>query len=245
MNDSHSQLVYRYYIILLIIIINTPDSAAQIGLQAPDHSPRMSPDSSNVFYGKPILPLRNWNDRSDQFLQLKQGSDDIDISVYISPNILPRDPFKIDLRGTSNYVPRMVRDELNLIMNRPKDNAFVPVLPAAYLALQLASKYLLVRKKTEITYLDIERGKEGIPLLEELWKQSPQTLTELYNKQLLRDKYTMVELQKLVEILIENKLVKRKLIENAETKYFFALDKFQYDQLVERGRTEQPSLNIK
>ena len=50
--------------------------------------------------------------------------------------------------------------------------------------------------------------------MEELWKEYPQTMTELYKKERLKDKYTMLELQRLIEILADNKLVKRKLVEN-------------------------------
>jgi hypothetical protein len=51
----------------------------------------------------------------------------------------------------------------------------------------------------------------------------------------------MLELQRLVDILIENKLVKRKLIEKSETQYFYALDEIRYDQFVERFKIEQSS----
>jgi hypothetical protein len=133
----------------------------------------------------------------------------------------------------------MVRDELNLIMNRPRDNAFVPILPVAYLALQLASKYLIVQQKTEITVTDVKNAEAGYPILEELWKKNPQTLSELYQTDSLQKKYTMLELQRLVGILVDNKLVKRKLVENSETQFFYALEKMRYDQLAEQIKMEK------
>jgi len=238
MNKNRVRLIHVLLILIVYGLIGIPASSAQIGIQIPVYTIQTHSDSSMVSYSKPVLPLRNWQDHSDKYFQLKQENSQLDISLYISPTILPRDPFKVDMRGTSNYVPRMVRDELNLIMNRPRDNAFVPILPAAFLALQLASKYLLVQKKTEITFQDIENGKDGVPLLKELWTDNPQTLTELYKKPDIKENYTMLELQKLVKILIDNKLVKRKLIENSETKYFYALDKIKYEQLIEKVRKD-------
>jgi len=143
------------------------------------------------------------------------------------------------VRGSSYYVPRMVRDELNLMMNRPRESAFMPILPAAFLALQLAGKYLLIQKKTEISTQDIENGQEGFPVLSELWKENPQTASQLYKKEQLRQDYTMVELQRLINVLIDNKLIKRKLIESGESQYFYALEKKRYFQLIERSNAEK------
>jgi hypothetical protein len=133
----------------------------------------------------------------------------------------------------------MVRDELNLIMNRPRDNAFLPILPVAFLAIQLASQYLIVQQKTEITVTDVKNAEEGYPILERLWKKNPQTLSELYQSDSLQDKYSMLELQRLMGILVDNKLVKRKLVEKSETQFFYALEKMRYDQLAEQVKIEK------
>ena len=55
----------------------------------------------------------------------------------------------------------------------------------------------------------------------------------------IKDNYTMIELQRLIDILIDNKVVKRKLIEKSETQYFYALEKKKYFKLIERGKTEK------
>jgi hypothetical protein len=217
------------------------NSLAQVGIKTPLYNTSAHSDSSRIGFSKPVLPLRNWHDPSDHYFNLRHNDSGLDVWQYISPNAFPTDPFKVDKRGSSYYVPTMVRDELNLIMNRPKDAAFVPILPAAFLALQLAGQYLLVKEKTEITPEDVRNAEEGRPILVELWKRSPQTLSELYKSPGLRDNYTMLELQRLVDILIENKLVKRKLIEKSETQYFYALDEIRYDQFVERFKIEQSS----
>jgi hypothetical protein len=227
-------------IILFICLASSNNTIAQIGLQTPTYKATLHSDTSNVRFPQPVLPLRDWYDRSDSYFRLKHEISELDISRYISvDNIVPSDPFKLDMRGSSYYVPRMVRDELNLIMNRPRESAFVPILPAAFLTLQLASKYLLVQKKTEITVQDVENAKEGYPILKELWKKNPQTLSELYKINHFNNDYTMLELQKIIDLLVDNKLVKRKLMEKSETLYFYALEEFQYNQLLEKGKFEE------
>jgi len=234
--------ISRFVFIFIYIVLTVPVSSySQIGLQAPQYNLQLLSDSSRVSFPKPVLPLRNWKDYSDQYFHLEQTTNKLDINRYISTDIILGDPFKMDMRSSSYYVPRMVRDELNLIMNRPRDNAFVPILPAAFLAMQLASQYLFVQRKTEITTLDIKNAQEGIPLLQALWKKNPQTISELYEISALQQEYTMSELQRLLDILVDNKLVKRKLIEMSETQYFYALEKKQYDFLVEKGKSENSS----
>jgi hypothetical protein len=64
---------------------------------------------------------------------------------YYSSAIMPEDPFKLDYRSSSYYIPRIVKDELNLIMNRPKDSAFMPITGITFIAAQLASKYIFIQ----------------------------------------------------------------------------------------------------
>lgn len=237
--------VCKYLLLLFLVNISAGICLAQIGLQYPTYILKTGIDSSSVTFPKPILPLRNWFDHTDQYINLKHETDKLDINQYISrSNIVPENPFQLDVRSSSYYVPRMVRDELNLMMNRPRESGFVPILPAAFLALQLAGKYLLIQKKTEISTEDIERGKVGFPILSELWKENPQTASQLYKKGQISENFTMVELQRLINILIDNKLIKRKLIENGETQYFYALEKKQYFQLIERVNTKKLKSDI-
>jgi hypothetical protein len=120
-------------------------------------------------------------------------------------------------------------------MDRPRDSAFLPILPVAFIALQMAGKYLLIRHKTEITIENILNAEEALPVLQMLWITSPQTLTELYEKQPIRDKHTMRDLERLVNILIDNNLVRTRVIENAQTKYFAAIQEPVYQDLKRRG----------
>jgi len=240
MNNNLRRRVCSNLFLSIFLLFVTNSSHAQPGLKTPVYNFDSFSDTTNIHFPKPVLPLRNWLDHTDQFFDLRHETNKLDINRYISPsNIYQKGPFKLDVRGSSYYVPRMVRDELNLIMNRPRDNAFVPILPAAFLALQLASKYLLIQMKTEISWKNVENCREAIPVLEELWKIDPQTISELYKREKIKDNYTMIELQRLIGILIDNKVVKRKLIEKSETQYFYALEKKKYFKLVERGKTEK------
>jgi hypothetical protein len=199
-------------------------------------------DSAGVTFPKPVLPLHNWQILTDTYVEFGKTSTALNVYDYISPDYIPRNPFELDLRGTSNYVPRQVRDELNLMMNRPRDSAFLPILPVAFLALQLASQHLLISKKTEITAQDIKGSEIALPILEHLWAESPQTLTQLFKHEDLANRYTMQQLEKHMFLLIDNKLVKTRKIENAETKYFFALDRRHYLNILKKAKEKEEAL---
>ncbi len=220
---------------MLLLLIIPKWVMSQIGLQTPIlYYDLNRSDSLQVIFPTPVAPLRDWDDTSDQFIQLENETEGLRIDHIISPNLKPDNPFGIDTRSSSHYVPRMVRDELNLIMNRPRENAFVPILPVAYLALQLAGKYLIIKQKTEITADDIENAREALPILRELWLESPLTLPDIYKKQGIYTNYTMVELKRLIDLLSENKLVRPKQVENGETIYFRAIDQLHYDHILEK-----------
>ena len=192
-------------------------------------------DSLNFHFPAPVLPLPDLQKIEYPYVELQHDSEQLNVYQYISPDFMPTNPFQVDLRNTSNYVPPMVRDELTRIMDRPKDSAFLPILPVAFIALQLASQYLLIRHKTEITVENVLNSEEAIAVLQMLWITSPQTLTELYEKQPIRDKHTMRDLERLVNLLIDNNLVRTRVIENAETKYFAALNEADYKVLKKRA----------
>ena len=223
-------------IAMTILTIYTIPSFGQIGLKSPLYQASIDSGTAGITFPKPVLPLRDWLNPKNNFIDFKSKTKSLEINKIISSEIIQNNPFTLDTRSTSYYVPRMVRDELNLIMNRPRDNAFVPILPVAFLALQLVRKYVLIRQKTEITAEDIENSREGLPILKELWRNSPQTLSQLYQHDILKEKYTMLELKRLIDILADNKLVKPKLIKNSETQYFYAIGKDQYSHIIEQEK---------
>jgi len=212
---------------------------AQPGLKIPKTFPSVNKsDTLNIAFPEPVLPLPDLQKFNYPRLELKQTGNALNIYQYISPDFMPANPFELDLRQTSNYVPGMVRDQLNRIMDRPRDSAFLPILPVAFLALQLASKYLLIQQKTEITVENIISAEEAIPLLKILWVQSPQTLTEMYEKVKIRDNHTMRDVERLVNLLIENNLVRTRIIENAGTKYYAALQEAEYLELKKKAEVQ-------
>ena len=228
---NYRSFTYELVISLLLTLLTVTYGQVGLNVQQPLTESQKS-DTLSVSFPNPVLPLRNWQILSDQYMQIEKEPDGLDVYNYISPDYIPVNPFKIDLRHTSNYVPREVRDELNLMKNRPRDSAFLPILPVAFLALQLASQYLLINKKTEITAENIQNCKPALPVLELLWQESPQTLTQIYKNQELSDRFTMKELQSLIIILIDNKLIRTRKIENAETKYFSAINRRHYNDVL-------------
>ena len=147
----------------VMIFIAYSIASAQIGLKIPQfHLKKEVTDSTGLKFSKPILPLRDWENLSDQYIDLNNEAKMLNIYNFISPNFIPKNPFEVDFRRTSGYVPRQVRDELNLIMNRPRDSAFIPILPVAFIALQLAGQYLLLQLKTEINAEDIKKAVKKV-----------------------------------------------------------------------------------
>lgn len=239
-----SKICFCQITLPIIIFASFCVTYGQIGLKVQEPLPENQySDTLGVVFPHPVLPLWNWRILNDQYLQVEKSSDGLNVYDYISPDYMPRNPFELDLRGTSNYVPREVRDELNLIMNRPRDAAFLPILPVAFLALQLASQYLLISKKIEITADNIQNSRSALSVLEVLWAESPQTMTQMYKHPIISNSHTMNQMQDLVYLLIDNKLVKSRKIDNAETKYFSAIDKLHYENILSRARAKKEELS--
>lgn len=194
-----------------------------------------SSDSIYIPLKPKILPLKDWQKFEMQKLQMEYSKAELEELNYISPLVIPRNPFELDMRGSSYYVPRMIRDELNLIMNRPRETAFVPVLTAGFIALQLAHQYLLVRNKTQINHENLLEASQGIGIIMALWKDSPQTLTQIYEKEIYEEPVTTIELQRILEILTDNKLIRSKKIPEAEMQYFPAMTKHEMTELIDHS----------
>jgi len=194
------------------------------------------PDTISAFSVAPnILPLRDWKKFSYHDFQSSFPDAKLSLKHFYEPPVIPDNPFLIDMRGHPMYTPRFVSDELNLIMNRPRDNAFVPILGVAFLALQLAQKHLLLTEKKEIQPGDLAQVPEGLPILCLLWKNYPRTAGELYQDSTLSARYTMLTLQNLLSEMTENKLVRQREIDNSPLEYYPALSCSKYSDLVDRG----------
>jgi hypothetical protein len=133
---------------------------------------------------------------------------------------LTSNPFTIDLRESSYYVPVRVRDELNLIMNRPRDSAFLPVLGVAWIAYQMGSKYLEIQRKNIIDHAELLQAYPALPLLFYLWQKYPQTAKQLYHRRELQQVMTFKQLQEELNLLQQNNLIKSRFYSPDSVQYF-------------------------
>ena len=105
-----------FYLIVFFLALLNIKAVAQIGL-----TPELFKysDSTKAKNDVKWQNLNNWHNYSQTELSLKYYNNrSFDNNRYHPSNVMPKDPFKLDYRSSSYYVPRMVRDELNLIMNR-------------------------------------------------------------------------------------------------------------------------------
>ncbi|HHM01832.1 MAG TPA: hypothetical protein ENJ15_02385 [Caldithrix abyssi] len=161
------------------------------------------------------LPVSLLHDSTAHFnLEL---SPDSSHRIYIPRITLPENPLEIDRRGSSYYTPRVVRDELDRAMNRPRAESFVPVLALVPLAIRLAEKHLAIEKllrKNARDYLIPERSWR---LLKILWQKAPLNVAELYA---MRQSYSAGALEKELQALSEKGLLKTRKTGNGIVLFF-------------------------
>ncbi len=133
---------------------------------------------------------------------------------------LKSNPFSVDLRESSYYVPVRVRDELNLIMNRPRDSAFLPVLGIAWIAYQLGSKYLEIQRINIIDHDELLRAYPALPVLFSLWQKYPQTARQLYHHAEIQNNMTFKQVQEKLNLLQQNNLIKSRFYSPDSIQYF-------------------------
>jgi hypothetical protein len=162
---------------------------------------------------------------------------------YLNQNLLHYsfEPFKIDFRESSYYVPQVVRDELNMIMNRPRDSAFMPVLGVAWIAYQLASHTLELQQKSSIDYNKLLSAGPAIPVLYSLWEIKPQTAQQIYRDKRIHPVMTFRQLQEKLEILQQNNLIKSRIIPPDSLFYFPAITR---DQILSILDSAEKNLSI-
>lgn len=140
---------------------------------------------------------------------------------FFSGKYMTSDPFKLDYRESSYYIPNSVRDEIARGMNRPSPGSFVPVLGVAYLAARMALHYVTIQEKIRITAMDYLKNERYLAILKILWKKSPQTVYELYKQQGLNKNYTLIKLKQALNELEKGKLIKiRRNPNKGRTLYF-------------------------
>jgi hypothetical protein len=142
-------------------------------------------------------------------------------------------PFIFDNRSSSYYVPRSIRDELNHMMNRPKTaDDMVSLWAVPIIAAKLAAQYIIVRQKSKIKKSDILNGAEDIKLIELLWQKWPLTINQINEKISGPDVTQYAHMEKRMQVLVDNKLVKMRKIEKSETRYYPAKTKEELAEIV-------------
>jgi len=222
-----------YFLVALIIVLFNNVILAQVGLAHKMFEYSDSTKAKNTVKWQNLIDWHNYN-QTELSLKYYNKNSIFENNRYHPSNVMPKDPFKLDYRSGSYYVPRMVKDELNLMMNRPKDNSFVPILGVAFIAAQLASKYIFVQDKLKISANNVINSIDDYEILKFLWIKNPQTSSHLYEKSVLHEKYTMNELNIKINNLIDNKLVKQKNLEDQELQFFPAIKKSEYKQLLQQ-----------
>jgi len=220
----------RLYFILMLII-----SKSLIGQETPSDS------VSNyiLFSVKPkYLLFENKKIFYSPDIHLHYKSPQFNKMYHYNPPDISSTPWGIDTRSSSYYTPRLVRDEMNAIMNRPKDQAFLPVLGVAYLAYLMASKYIFIKGKLEISADDVLLCKDQMDIIVALWKKNPQTVDQLYKQKPFQDNYTYIKLEKAIGLLADQNLVKTKKLENDEIQYFPAITKSELEHTLEKGKKD-------
>ena len=222
-----------YFLLPLIFLLFNNAIIAQVGLAHKMFEYSDSTKTKNIVKWQNLKDWHNYN-QTELSLKYYNKNSNFDKNRYHPSKVMPKDPFKLDYRSGSYYVPRMVKDELNLMMNRPKDNSFVPILGVAYIAAQLASKYVFVQDKLKISNKNVFNTIDDYAILKFLWIKNPQTASQLYGKSALHEKYTLNELNIKTNNLIDNKLVKQKNLEDQELQFFPAIKKSEYKQLLQQ-----------
>jgi hypothetical protein len=142
-------------------------------------------------------------------------------------------PFVFDNRSNSYYVPRQIRDELNLIMNRPKTaDSMVPIIAIPLIAAQIAANYIWVQEKSKIRSKNILNAAEEMDLLRLLWQDSPLTISMISNNMESQNAEKYEYLEKRMQVLSDNKLVKIKKVENGESRYYPAKTKQELAEII-------------
>lgn len=157
---------------------------------------------------------------------------------------IPKSQFDIDMRSGSYYTPRNVQDKMDHIMNRPRQDSFVPILGLAAFAVSVAAKQLEASKLFDPNAEDYLLPEQELLVLEELWKKSPQEIDDLYSRTLLNENNTARELQKTITKLTDKNLVKTRT-DGIKVVLFFPAQKLEYVQTIikmashENYRSEQ------
>lgn len=186
------------------------------------------------------VPFTQSFDTSTTLFYLRYTVPEKKINRYYDPkSVMPQNRLFLDYRGGSYYVPRMVNNRLAQIMNRPSPDSFVPVFVVGVLAIKLALEYIHIEQKIRINPSDYDLPAELRPILIMLWIKAPQTAFEIYQDEQIRAERTLKILEQQLDILVDKKLLKVKIQEEAPTQYFAALPKEEAQELIRVYLTQE------
>lgn len=231
-NSTPKNTLFRYTLVLLLC--NTLIAFAQNS----DSLNVLPVDSVKSLIWRPrILPELNQFNPQDvsHTLQLVIPNSNKSIQYYNPKNVMPKNSWEMDYRNTSYYTPRIVSDKMAQIMDRPPPDSFVSLPSIAMLAASIALQYVDIQMKIKIKVTDYLMDEEMQKILVSLWKQSPQTAEQIYKSMEINNSRTMETLIEDLQILIDKKIVKRRIMESEADKYFAAQDIMVARQLIENG----------
>ncbi len=221
--DCNRYSSFPVYSFLVIIVTATAAAGillAQPAASGPDSTKNL-PEGLSVYFPAEKLSRHYGSLRFDLHeVELKYPLNSYQTFLSRSIADMTANPFTIELRESSYYVPVRVRDELNLIMNRPRDNAFFPLLGVAWIAYQLGSKYLEIQRKNIIDHDELLKACQALPLLYFLWQKYPQTAGQLYHRREVQQVMTFKQLQQELDLLQQNNLIKSRFYSPDSVQYF-------------------------
>ena len=233
--DAHIniKLLQKCSFVLIIYILYNP---LLTSAQNSDSLAAQSVDSVKSFIWQPkILPELNQFDPNNvsHTLQLVVPNSKKSIKYYDPKNVMPKNLWEMDYRGTSYYTPRIVSDRLAQMMDRLPPDSFMPIPAVAFLAASIALKYADIQFKIEIKATDYIIDDELENILISLLQKSPQTAKDIYQSEEINKSRTMDVLEKNLQTLIDKKIVKRRVMETEPDKYYGSQDVATVIKLIE------------
>lgn len=134
---------------------------------------------------------------------------------------MPDNPFEVDTRGSSYYVPREIHRQIELGKGRDPDTVPIPYMYAAYLAFRALDAYVLTplsqgEKQQVEDYLNAEKD---FTLLRALWNSGGKSMADLYKMKEIHKSRSAMELKQALARLVINDLLAIRISGSSEIYY--------------------------
>ncbi len=183
---------------------------------------------------RPMLPLSTF-DPKDITINLYHQHRQKSPSTFNFNYKIPDDPFKIDYREGSYYIPESVHREIELGKGRDPGTIPIPYMQAALLAYQVLDKFIITplteQEKNNLDHL--LQAETRLPILQALWTKGSRSLAELYSLKQVRAKHSVLELKRELAAMIEADLLSVSGV-NDDIKYKAWLSRRQMLELLTR-----------